>query len=152
MLIGCAAGFAELGDTLAPALDHPAIGYFNYLDHPPKDAVSKLNRKIELGTAELKFEKGSGYLRSVLESLHVPIESQIAVFSKTSLQFPLIEPNNPRTIFFNDAVAVAWMRGGFIELASQDPEQGVVFQKVLVHSACLRPQNSSFISSQDKIS
>src|SRR5262249_25023216 len=72
-------------------------------------------------------EPGSGYLRSVLEQLRVPIESQMAVFSKTSLQAPLIEPKNPRTIFFNDSVAVAWMRGGFIELASQDPEQGVIF-------------------------
>jgi hypothetical protein len=30
-------------------------------------------------------------------------------------------------MFFNDTIAVAWVRGGFIELASQDPEQGVVF-------------------------
>jgi hypothetical protein len=118
------AGFGELGDTLAPRLDHPAIGY---LDHPLRDAVSELNRRIERGAAELKFENGNGYLRSVLQLLHISIESQMAVFSKASVQFPLIDPNNPRTIFFNDSVVVAWMRGGFIELASQDPEQGVVF-------------------------
>ncbi|MBV8903522.1 MAG: hypothetical protein JOZ22_07790, partial [Acidobacteriia bacterium] len=117
----------DLGDTLAPSADHPAIGYFNYLGHPTRDAVSELNRKIEQGGVQLRFESGNGYLRSVLEWLHVPIESQMAVFSKTSLQAPLIEPKNPRTIFFNDSVSVAWMRGGFMELASQDPEQGVVF-------------------------
>jgi hypothetical protein len=66
-------------------------------------------------------------LRSVLDAPHVPVESQIAVFSKTSLQAPLIEPNNPRTIFFNLSVAVGWMKGGFIELAALDPRQGVQF-------------------------
>lgn len=102
----------------ADLLDHPAIKY-NYA--PVNDAVSRLN------PAQLKFEGPSGYLRSVLDALHVPIESQIAVFSKTSLQSPLIEPNNPRTIFFNDSVAVGWMNGGFIELAALDPRQGVQF-------------------------
>jgi hypothetical protein len=122
--IGGAAAWAELGDTLAPNLNHPAIAYDS---RQPHDAVSELNRRLQQGSATLQFEPGSGYLRSVLEQLHVPIESQMAVFSKTSLQAPLIEPKNPRTIFFNDSVAVAWMRGGFIELASQDPEQGVIF-------------------------
>ncbi len=76
---------------------------------------------------QLRFEDRAGYLRSVLEALNVPVESQLAVFSKTSLQAPRIEPKNPRTIFFNDEVAVAWVRGGFIEVASVDPEQGVIF-------------------------
>jgi hypothetical protein len=124
---GATAALGGLDDTLAPPPDHPAISYFNYLQHPGNDAVSELNRKLERGAVELRFENSSGYLRSVLGALHVPVESQIAVFSKTSLQAPLIEPANPRTIFFNDSVAVAWMRGGFMELASQDPEVGVIF-------------------------
>jgi hypothetical protein len=122
--IAGAAAFAELGDKLAPNVNHPAIAYET---RPPRDAVSELNRQLEQGGARLQFEPGSGYLRSVLDQLRVPVESQMAVFSKTSLQAPLIEPKNPRAIYFNDSVAVAWMRGGFIELASQDPEQGVIF-------------------------
>jgi hypothetical protein len=51
----------------------------------------------------------------------------MALFSKTSLQSRLITPRNPRTIFFNDSVAVAWMRGGFIEIAAHDTLQGAVF-------------------------
>ena len=51
----------------------------------------------------------------------------MAVFSKTSFQVDRIEPGNPRTIFFNDTVSVAWVHGGFIELAAQDPQQGVIF-------------------------
>jgi hypothetical protein len=38
-----------------------------------------------------------------------------------------ITAQNPRSLFFNDTVAVGWVRGGFIEIASQDPRQGVVF-------------------------
>jgi hypothetical protein len=49
------------------------------------------------------------------------------VFSKTSLQSHVISPGNPRTIFFNDSVIVAWPRGGFIEIAAQSPSQGVAF-------------------------
>ncbi len=115
---------AQFGDTLPPAIDHPAIDYFH---SPDRDPVADLNRRLEAGTAHLKFEGRAGYLRSVLAALDIPIESQVAVFSKTSMQFALIEPRNPRTIFFNDQVAVAWMWGGFIEILSQDPQSGARF-------------------------
>lgn len=130
LAIGVASCFAELNDKLSPALDHPAIGYFNYLKHPPRDAVADLKRRVEEGEIQLKFDGEKGYLPAVLQALHVPIESQMAVFSKTSLQAARIEPSNPRTIFFNDSVSVAWVHGGFIELAAQDPEQGVMFYTV----------------------
>jgi hypothetical protein len=62
-----------------------------------------------------------------LEALHIPVESQIVVFSKTSVQQHLIGPFNPRVLYFNDSVVVGWVRGGFIEVASHDPKQGVIF-------------------------
>ena len=131
LLLAVAAGcFGELNDRLSPPLDHPAIEYFDYLKHPPQDVVSNLKRGIEDGKIQLKFDAGKGdkgYLPAVLEALHVPVESQLAVFSKTSLQSPRISPDNPRTIFFNDSVAVAWVPGGFIELAAQDAGQGAIF-------------------------
>ena len=114
----------------ADLLDHPAIHY-GYA--PVHDPVASLDTK------QLKFEGPSGYLRSVLDALHVPVESQIAVFSKTSLQAPLIEPHNPRTIFFNDSVAVGWMKGGFIEIAALDPRQGVQFY-TLAQQPVTRPR------------
>jgi hypothetical protein len=119
--------FAELNDRLSPSLDHPAIEYFNYLKHPPQDPVAQLKRQVEEGKIQLKFDAERGYLPAVLQALHVPIESQMAVFSKTSLQSQRIEPANPRTIFFNDSVSVAWMHGGFIEMAALDPQQGAIF-------------------------
>jgi hypothetical protein len=125
--VSMASGFGELADKLSPSLDLPAIEYFNYLKRPPQDVVSELKRRIEEGRVQFKFDGERGYLPAVLQALSVPIESQMAVFSKTSMQSERIEPRNPRTIFFNDSVSVAWVRGGFIELAAQDPEQGAIF-------------------------
>src|SRR5690348_2500382 len=122
--VGCVCALAELADRVAPAQDHPAI---RYTTSAPHDPVSELDRKLASSDTHLKFEGASGYLRSVLDALNVPIESQIAVFSQTSLQADLIQRNNPRTIFFNDSVVVAWMRRGLIELASHDPVRGVIF-------------------------
>ena len=106
------------------SLEHPAI---EYATRPLRDPVARLNREINEGRIQLPFDPGSGFLRGVLRALDVPIESQIVAFSKTSLQSPRITPQNPRTLFFNDSVAVAWVNGGFIELAATDPEQGLNF-------------------------
>jgi hypothetical protein len=75
----------------------------------------------------LPFDPTYGYLPALLKALHVPAESQIAVFSKTSIQSLRIEPSNPRLLYFNDSVTVGWVRGGFLELAAQDPVQGIQF-------------------------
>lgn len=115
------AGFEGLFDGMP---DHPAI---QYATQPVKDPVAELNRGIQDGKVQLKFDGAQGYLRSVLAALNVPIESQMVVFSKTSVQRDRIGPRNPRTLFFNDSVVVGWVRGGFIELAAEDPRQGVIF-------------------------
>ncbi len=105
----------------------PEHSSIEYADRPVRDPVAELNRKVQEGSVDLKFETSQGYLRSVLKALNVPIESQIVVFSKTSVQGPRISPSNPRTLFFNDSVVIGWVHGGFMELAAQDPQQGVIF-------------------------
>lgn len=107
-----------------PPLDHQAIGYGV---RASRDPVANLMKDVEAGKVRLKFEGEDGYLDSLLNTLHIPKESQLAVFSKNSLQSAIISPENPRRLFFNDSVAVGWVRGGFIELASQDPELGTNF-------------------------
>ena len=144
LLVGVIAVFAEL-DTAALSRDHPAI---RYSTRPTSDPVAQLNRKIRDGAVSLVFDGPSGYLKSILKELNVPVESQMAVFSKTSRQLGLIEPHNPRTIFFNDSVVVAWMRGGFVELASLDPEQGAVFYTLEQQ----RRDNPQFIRHDDCLS
>ena len=104
--------------------DHPAI---KYSTAPLTDAVSVLNRRIETGAVQLAFDRDKGYLTSVLQALQVPKESQIAVFSATSLQADKINLQNPRAIYYNDSVAVGWVRGGLLEVAAEDPRLGPVF-------------------------
>src|SRR5580700_9316452 len=113
-----------LSDTFTNWLNHPAI---RYKSPSRTDPVAELSRKMQEGSVRLTFDGPSGYLRSVLDALDVPIESQIAVFARDSVQAARIRRDNPRTLFFNDSVSVGWVRGGFIELATQDPEQGVTF-------------------------
>jgi hypothetical protein len=119
--------------------DHPAIGYSS---RPTSDPVARFNARIEGGAALLKFDEKTGYLRSVLDGLNVPVDSQGVVFSKTSVQAPRISPQNPRAIFFNDEIVVGYIRNApFLELAVQDPQQGVIFY-VLDQREAQRPRLS----------
>ncbi len=136
MCLLAGAGAAQLSDTFTNWIDHPAIAYQT---RPPADPVARLNRDLKEGRARLTFDGPSGYLRATLAALSVPIASQVALFNRDSLQSQLISSINPRTIFFNDAVAVAAVRGGFIELASQDPQQGIQFY-ILDNVAVDKPQ------------
>ena len=53
------------------------------------------------------------------------------MFSQTSFQAPLINVLNPRAVYFGDTVAVGWVRGGrILEVAAQDPAQGVIFYEL----------------------
>jgi len=115
-------------DAFDGSFTHPAIDYYNA---PLNDAVSALSRSIAGGSTHLAFDGDGGYLRSVLAALHIPIESQVVVFSQTSLQAPIINEKNPRAVYFNDHAAVGWVRGGAVlEIASQDPRQGVIFYRL----------------------
>jgi len=114
----------QLPDTFFDETSAPAVAY---AAQQPHDAIAQLNEKLAAGSTTLTYDPGSGYLRSVLSALDVPLESQLAVFSKTSVQARIISPVNPRTLFFNDRVVIGWPRGGFIEAAALDPTLGVVF-------------------------
>jgi hypothetical protein len=105
--------------------NHPAIAYQT---RPVGDPVARLDRRLSSGQVTLASDPASGYLRSVLDALEVPAESQLLVYSKTSFQAPRIGPDNPRAIYFNDTVSVGWVRGGdVLEFASHDPSQGTIF-------------------------
>ena len=135
VLLGAVTAVAALGarpegdsrpltETFVDWTAHPAI---RYETTPTTDPVAELERKLRSGHAELRRDGTAGYLRSVLDALQVSTDTQMMVFEKDSVQARRISAGNPRSLFFNDSVAVGWVRGGFIELASQDPRQGVVF-------------------------
>jgi PEP-CTERM motif-containing protein len=125
VMLSVAFAFGGYKDAFAPDIDSPPIEYGT---RAVTDAVSRLNLQIQQGKVHLKFDGEQGYLRSVLKALDVPIQSQLVVFSKTSFQMYRISPSNPRSLYFNDSVAVGWVRGGpIVELAAEDPKQGVIF-------------------------
>lgn len=92
------------------------------------NAVSQLQEALDAQRLTLTHEEGSGYLKSVLDALHVPVESQVLVYSKTSLQQQFITPETPRAIYFNDDVYVGTVpNGAVLEISVADPTLGAVF-------------------------
>lgn len=100
----------------------------NYMTAAVNDPVAQLAEKLEAGEVSLEYDAETGYLRSVLDALQVPVSSQALVFSKTSLQLQRISPRRPRAIYFNDDVYVGYCQDGdLLELAATDSQQGAVF-------------------------
>lgn len=114
--------------TLFPGtLDqHPAI---DYQTSALSDPITALQRQMSAGSVALEFDGAQGFLKSLLATLNVPVESQILLFSKTGIQHPFTNPANPRALFFNDRVVVGYIPGApMLEVAAHDPQQGVIFQ------------------------
>src|SRR5262245_36283415 len=112
---------AQHGGMFQGSADDPAI---QYTTAPVDNVVASLNEKLQQGKAQLAYAGRSGYLRSALTALDIPVDSQMLVFSKTSLQARRISPANPRALFFTDRVVLGWVRDGdVIEVAAQDASQ-----------------------------
>jgi hypothetical protein len=108
--------------------EHPAIGY---LTRPTTDRIGALSRAIADGTKTLARDPRTGYLRPLLDALNIPIESQLRVFSRTGVQRDHTGPRNPRALFFDRSVVVGYIPGApMIEIASHDPQQGMVFYTI----------------------
>ena len=100
----------------------------NYATATPDNPISQLQARLDNGSDQLKCDDRVGYLKSVLESLQVPISSQTLVFSKTSLQRHKITPRTPRALYFRDDVYVGFCQNGeMLELSVADPHLGAVF-------------------------
>lgn len=109
----------------APPLDNDAAPAARRVTGDP---VSRLQERIDRGQVKLEFDDKFGYLPSVLKELHVPVSSQVLVFSKTSLRKELIGPQTPRALYLTDDVAVGLVPGsGELEFAALDPKDGVTF-------------------------
>ena len=73
----------SLSSTFTNWIDHPAIAYRSA---PASDPVGQVNQALQTGRMQLKADGPSGYLQSLLEALNVPVESQIVVFARDSVQ------------------------------------------------------------------
>ena len=110
------------------SINHPSI---KYLTADTNTVVDQLNARLRDGSAKLEFDEQTGYLKSVLKLLDVPVESQVMVYTQTSLQAQHIKMDNPRAIYFNDSVSVGYIRGaGLIEVIAQDNAMGSIFYTV----------------------
>ena len=91
----------RLEDTFYIPLDDPAIQYAG----PVSDPIAQLEKQLESGKAKLDYApNGWGYLPAVLKQLDINIDSQVLVFSRTSIQTSHISPRTPRAIYFNDDI------------------------------------------------
>ena len=107
-----------------PDLDSEPHRYFQ------RTAVDRFSRRIpELAEGRLPLDRSSerAFLKSLLRALDIPESSQLLVFSNTSLQLSLINPNNPRALYFSDNLYLGYVPGGKIEVATIDAELGAVF-------------------------
>ena len=99
-----------------------------YVSTPVNDRIKQLQDDIEAGNVELKRDDKHGWLKAVLDALEIPIESQVLVFSESSLQTRYISPKTPRAVYFGDDVYVGWVQGGpKLEISGVDPKQGAIF-------------------------
>jgi len=137
MLVAAGVLAAQRRDAFVETRQHPAIQYGTARTSDP---IAALNAAVAAGKVRLQFNPVSGYLRSVLDALNVPVASQALVFSQTSFQAPKIRMHNPRAIYFSDTVSVGWVRDGdILELAALDPRQGVIFYQ-LEQTPAAKPQ------------
>ena len=116
----------RMEETFGLPLDHRAI---QYNEGPVTDPAGKMIREVESGKTILTWQKGGwGYLRSLLDKLGINTDSQVLVFSQTSIQTEHISPRTPRAIYFNDTVAVGYVENGdVLEITSLDPKLGLQF-------------------------
>ena len=135
--IATCVGLVCFGEDSAPAsrIVEKNQGFLPFADAPIHyrsskldDPVARLEKQLERGQIKLHYDAQHGYLKSVLDALHIAVSSQTLVFSKTSFQYPQISPEAPRALYYNDDVYVGQVHNGkFLEFVSFDPMQGAIF-------------------------
>jgi hypothetical protein len=129
-----ATAIALVGGVLDPAsagTEETRVGIDNpvheYWSRSPNDRFWQLKKAIDRGEVILSTENSHAFLHDLLARLEVPESSQLLVSSATSLQKGLINPRNPRAIYFNEDTYVGYVPRGRIEIAAIDPEAGPIF-------------------------
>lgn len=111
------------------AADYFELPPIKYSATASDEEVSKLARELAEGRWDYPRD-ALGFLRAVLKKLDIPEESQVLVFSKTSLQNDFISPQNPRALYFSQDAYLGYVPGGVIELIVTDENLGPIFYTV----------------------
>ena len=143
--------------TPSRAAETYELSPINYSASQPNDAITRLKAQLASGAAKLGG-RDRDLLTGLLKELNVPVESQVLVFSKTSLQRQRISPDHPRAIYFSDECYIGWVPGGLIEIVTIDPKLGPIFyqfdpgeerkdagQSFKRDSDCLRCHGGTFV-------
>jgi hypothetical protein len=102
----------------------------DYLSPAKSDPLARLIADVEAGRKTIAHDDSTGYLPALLDALDVPVESQLLLFSRTSLQARHIGPKTPRAIYFTDEVTIGWIPDApIIEVMAQDPAKGSRIQR-----------------------
>jgi len=124
--------FLGLASLLGPQLPAQQVEPFeeppiNYSTTEAKDPATALNAAHQARANAIRSLPAKQRLRWLLDEFKVPVESQIFVFSKTSLQRDLITPETPRVLYFSDEAYVGWAPTGAFEVTVFDPQLGATF-------------------------
>lgn len=153
LTIACLTATSLLPAQTLPDYERPPI---NYSHTAPQDAVAQLLSRLARGELTLRGTDND-ILRAVLRELKISPDSQLLIFSRTSLQGGLIRPSHPRAIYFSDSAYVGWVPGGLIEVAAIDPQLGPIFygfdpqdardgrRTFVRETSCLRCHGGSFV-------
>ncbi len=98
-----------------------------YFSKDAKDPVTLLMKRVQRGEVLIKEPNGKPLVERLLRELGLNKDTQVLVFSRTSLQRREVSFSNPRALYFNESVYLGWMPNGRIEIASFDPELGPIF-------------------------
>ncbi len=107
-----------------PDYEQPPI---EYSTRAPTNRITRLESALATQRPPVTEARFVAWL---LGELGVPVESQVLVFSRTSLQRDLIRPEHPRALYYSDDLYVGWVPGGLMELAVTDPALGLVFYRL----------------------
>ncbi|HEY1084990.1 MAG TPA: hypothetical protein VGE29_22185, partial [Prosthecobacter sp.] len=98
-----------------------------YLEYSPDDRFARLQKALQKNEVKLDTADDKTFLASVLKALDVPVSSQLLVFSASSLQSEIINPRNPRALYFNEDTYIGYVPGGKVEIIAMDPAMGAMF-------------------------
>ena len=123
LVAACASAIAE--PLFVASGEYARIGYDNEAGDNP---VARTQEALQSGELHLNYGQERGYFDALLDALDIDPDSQMLVFSPTSLQKSLISRKTPRALFYNDDTYVGLVQNSHIvEVATIDEKLGIVF-------------------------
>ena len=123
VLSACASAIAQ--PLFATSGEYARVGY----QHEARDnPVARLQEALQSGKVQLNYGQVRGYFDALLDALDIDPDSQMLVFSATSLQKKLISRKTPRGLFYNDDTYLGLVQHStIVEVATIDDKLGTVF-------------------------